>query len=291
MKKLHFEKSNHEELSERYLWALAVCANPNPDVIQDLLQKYRKLVNIPKKVKETMVLAIASMAKRLGHQTKTHRVVEEAIANELTTAKNDERIVLLRALKNLKSPSTIDLLLGIVRKGTFKEVVYAWRAILAQDPVYFNEEVYRAAYRTFYQLDKKYDSSARTLAVDVLLEANPSEETLRNLLGHLKSKDKAFEVKQYLLQRIRMLAEQNEEFNRKVRAIIINDFTLNNYHILGQRGLSTALSRSFLKGSSINGSLITIQEMNGGIVKRGVVNVVLSKERVSQEIFSVGLYS
>lgn len=289
MKKLHFEKSNHEELSERYLWALAICSHPNPDVMQDLLHKYRKLVNIPKKVKETMVLTLASTAYRLGQHTKMHRLVEEAIVNELAVANNEEKFVFLRALKNLRSPSTIDLLLDTVRKGTSKEVVYAWRAILAQDPLNFSENVYKAAYRSFYQLDKKYDSSARTLAADVLLEANPSEETLRDLVQHLKSEDKAFEVKQYILQRVKMLAGEDEDFDRKIRSIVSSDKTLNNYHTLGQKGLSTALTRSFLKSPWINGSLLTIQEMSGGIVKRGVVNVVLSKDFASQEIFSVSL--
>lgn len=288
MKKLHFDKSNHEELSERYLWALAVCSHPNPDIIQDLLHKYRSLVNIPKKVKETMILTMASMAYRLGHHNKVHRNVEEAIVNELDAASGEERAVFLRALKNLRSPSTLDLLLEVIRKGTSKEGVYSWKAISAQDPTNFEEKVFKAARKTFYQLDKKHDSSARTLAADVLLEANPSEETLQTLLDYLKSNDKAYEVKQYVLQRMRMLAEENEEFDKKIRSIISSDRYLNNYHILGQKGLSTALTRSFLKGPTINGSLLTIQEMNGGIVKRGVVNVVLSRDRTSQEIFSVG---
>lgn len=65
MKKLHFEKKNHEEYSERYLWALSISPQPNPDIINDLLRKYRKLVDIPEKVKETLVLTMASMAYRL----------------------------------------------------------------------------------------------------------------------------------------------------------------------------------------------------------------------------------
>lgn len=288
MKKLHFEKSNHEDLSERYLWALAICSNPNADVVQDLLQKYKKLTNIPSKVKETMISTLASMAYRLGHRSKIQGAVEETIVNELSgSANSDERAFLLRALKNLRSPSTLDVLLDVVKKGTPKEGASAWRAILAQNFSELNEKVYKAAYKTFYQLDKKYDSSARASAADVLLRMESSEIALHNLLEHLKSTDKAFEIKQYLLQRIRMLANEDEEFAQKVQIILKNDKSLNNYHILGQKGLSTALSRNFLKSNWINGSLLTVQEMNGGIVKRGVVDVVISKDNVSQEIFSV----
>lgn len=289
MKKLHFEKSNHEDLTERYLWALAICSHPNPEVVQDLLHRYRKSVNIPKKVKETMILTLASMAHRLGYQSKFHNVVEETIVNEFDSASSEERLVLLRALKNLRSPSTLDLLLKIVKNGTLKEGASAWRAILAQNSSKFDTNVYKAAYKTLYQLDKKHDSSARALAADVLLETNPSQDTLKDLLGHLKSTDKAFEIKQYLLQRIRMLANEDDGFNKKIKNILQKDKSLNNYHILGQKGLSTALRRDFLNSPWINGSLLTIQEMNGGIVKKGVVNVVISKGQVLQEIFSVRL--
>lgn len=228
------------------------------------------------------------MAYRLGHQSKVHSIVEEAIVNELTSANSEERAYLLRALKNLRSPSTLGVLLDIVKKGTPKEGASAWRAIAAQNSSHFDENLYKAAYRTFYQLDKKYDSSARAVAADVLLESG-SEDILKHLLNYLKSTDKAFETKQYVLQKIGMLADEDNEFANKVKNIIKADNTLNNYHILGQKGLSTALRRSFLRGPWINGSLLSIQEMNSGIVKRGVVNVVISKDHVAQEIFSVSL--
>lgn len=219
-----------------------------------------------------------------------HNTVEEAIINELNVAKGDERFPLLRALKNLKSKSTIPKLLEIIKKGNAKDGVYAWKAIRAQDPSTLGNDVLDAALTTFYQLDRKHDSSSRTLAADVLLESQPSEETLRNLLYHLKSSDKAFEVKQYLLQRINMIADKDDHFAERVRRIIREDRSLNNYHVLGQKGLSTALTRSFLRSPSSNGSLLSIQEMHGGIVKRGIVNVVLEKDDISKEIFSVSYF-
>lgn len=69
MKKLHFDNGAHQDLSERYLWALSMCSQPNPDIILDILDRYRKLVNIPEKVKETMVLTMAAMASRLRRQS------------------------------------------------------------------------------------------------------------------------------------------------------------------------------------------------------------------------------
>lgn len=68
---------------------------------------------------------------------------------------------------------------------------------------------------------------------------------------------------------------------------LLKSLNLTNYHILGQKGLSTAFTRSFMKHASANGSLSTVQEMYGGIVKRGTVDVIIDRDGSSQTIFSV----
>lgn len=73
MKKLHFDDEKHEELSERYLWALSTSSQPNPDIITDLLKRYRKSNNISDKVKETLLYAIASMTYRLQKLTNSDK--------------------------------------------------------------------------------------------------------------------------------------------------------------------------------------------------------------------------
>lgn len=65
MKKLHFDKQENEELSERYLWSLSMSSHPNPDIINDLLNKFKKTASIPEKVKETLLHTIATMTYRL----------------------------------------------------------------------------------------------------------------------------------------------------------------------------------------------------------------------------------
>lgn len=65
---------------------------------------------------------------------------------------------------------------------------------------------------------------------------------------------------------------------------------LTNYDVLSQKGLSTAFTRSFMKHSSANGTLSTIQEMFGGIVKRGLVDVAIEKSGASESIFTVSIF-
>lgn len=63
MKKVHFDREDHLDLSERYLWALSMSTHPNPEIVKDLLNRYRKNDNFPEKVKETLILTIAAMAR------------------------------------------------------------------------------------------------------------------------------------------------------------------------------------------------------------------------------------
>lgn len=65
MKKLHFDREDYLDSSERYLWASSLSSHPHPEIIKDLLNRYRKNDNYPEKVKETLILTIAAMASKI----------------------------------------------------------------------------------------------------------------------------------------------------------------------------------------------------------------------------------
>lgn len=205
----------------------------------------------------------------------------------MEASKGEDRHLFLRALKNLRSETTIDSLLVVTKKGSPKEEVLAWKALRALEPVMWNQELLKSARRTFFQLDKKHDSSSRTLAMDILLQSSPSDELLASVFQFLNSNCRSYEVKQYVYQTLKMMMDSCEKFRKRIVAIVGGNKELNNYSVLALKGLSTALKRSFVEHKSSNGSLLTMQEMFGGIVKRGVVNVVMSKEGISQDVFSV----
>ncbi|XP_017781565.1 PREDICTED: microsomal triglyceride transfer protein large subunit [Nicrophorus vespilloides] len=293
-KLFHYDDAAHEEYLERYLWALQTSSKPNPEIILDLVNKFKKTQNIKENVKETMVMAIASMAHHLikveptKENLKVHRDVEELIVNYMDATGD---LYYLRALRNLRSPTTVHALLKIISEGNLKQEILAWKALKAMDGKALTPDVFRAAEKTFYQLDKVHDSSARTLALDVILESEIVGDKLEGLVHFLIGNDKAFEIKQYAIQRFRMLSESCPVFRGKLMEIISGNPKLLSYSTWGQKGLSVALVRPFLVGGSSNGSLLTVQEMNTGIVKRGRVNVVMDKDSVSQEMFSLGVFS
>ncbi|XP_018321773.1 microsomal triglyceride transfer protein large subunit [Agrilus planipennis] len=299
MKSLRIERPDHEEFIERYYWALSLSAHPNPEIINDLINRYLKQSDIPRKLKETLLQTISSMAYRLSKfpeitqsSKKIMVKVEEILIHGFEHSKDaDDRLIILRALKNLKSDTLIPFLLKTIKTGTLKEGSLAWKTIKTLNPSSWNGDVQKAAWRTFFQLDKVHDSSARTIACDVLLESHLSDDALKQLLLFLLHDEQRYEVKQYLWQRIKMIGETDENFNRRVADIIKSNAQLNNYHILAPKGLSTALVRRFLESPSANGSLVAIQEMDSGIVKRGTVDIVLEKNESHQDICSLGIFS
>lgn len=64
-KTIYLDKEENLDHNERYLWALSFSPWPNPTIVEDLLRKFVK-TNLPSKVKETLILTIASMTRKLS---------------------------------------------------------------------------------------------------------------------------------------------------------------------------------------------------------------------------------
>lgn len=95
-------------------------------------------------------------------------------------------------------------------------------------------------------------------------------------------------MRQYVLQRVHQISDKDPNFAAQVIAIKQEEHKkLNNYNAMGQRGLSTAFTRSFFSSPSGNGKLVTVQETSGGLLKRGLVDVVMDAQGTSQGIFTV----
>jgi len=91
-----------------------------------------------------------------------------------------------------------------------------------------------------------------------------------------------------VLQRVLQISGKDPNFGAQVIAILQEEHKkLKNYNAMGQRGLSTAFTRSFFSSPSGNGSLVTVQEISGGLLKRGLVDVVMETQGASQGIFTV----
>ncbi|XP_021915479.1 microsomal triglyceride transfer protein large subunit isoform X2 [Zootermopsis nevadensis] len=294
---LRLDSESDLDVNERYFWALSMGSHPELQVIKDVLKLTYK--DFPEKLSETLLLTVAALTNRFmklpgNSQLKIIGEVKVSLVDGLSGCANEEcKQKYLRALRNLGLKETVPVLLRHALYGTKKTSVTAMKALRSMPPSSWDDEVEKAAARIYYQIGKRFDSSARTLAADILLESNPSREVLRELLLSLASRvDPVHEVRQYVLQRVHQMSDKDPNFGAQVMSIIREEHKkLNNYNGMVQRGLSTAFTRSFLSSPSGNGSLVTVQEIAGGLLKRGRVDVVLDKQGSSQEIFTLGLFA
>lgn len=280
---------------ERYLQALAISTRPNEAVIRDLL-KLAGSISIHAKVKLTLINALGSMAYRFAHapsQSYSSNVVENVeshLIESLLGCKDSACYEsYLNGLRNLQSTETIDKLIAFIEHTDRSVAVAATKALKAFPSTTWNAQQIWAFENIFHQTNRRYDSSTRTIILDILLKTNLKFDQVKRLLAHLKSDDKAFEVKKYLLEQITLLATENKEFGGIVQQIIQSDSTLNNYHIAGQKGLSTALARKYSVQSPFNGTLTSIQEIFGGVLKRGTVDLTIDTPSNKYSVFTVSI--
>lgn len=289
--------TSEEEIDniERYLQALAISTRPNAIVIGDLL-KLANSKSINAKVKLSLINALGSMAYRFAHgpqqsyYTDVVQNVETYLTESLLACKDSACYEsYLNGLRNLQSPDTIDKLIAFIEHPERSVAVAATKALKAFPASIWNGQHIGMFENIFHQSNRRYDSSTRTLILDILLKTRLGVEQVKRLLTHLKSDDKAFEVKKYLLEQVMMVAAENEKFGAIVSEIIKSDSTLNNYHIVGQKGLSTALSRKYSIQSPFNGTLTSIQEIFGGVLKRGVVELTVDTPNTQYDLFTVNI--
>uniref|UniRef100_A0A2M4DKS8 Putative microsomal triglyceride transfer protein n=1 Tax=Anopheles darlingi TaxID=43151 RepID=A0A2M4DKS8_ANODA len=284
-------------LAERYLQALAVGSRPQKEIIEDLLEMARKEHTSPK-FADTLIQSLASTARRYA-QLEGNTYDTDVVVNVRTfltdklgeCSKETCMLQYIRALHNLKCPKTTDLLIKLALEAPRLVSVAAMKALRAFSIYIWNDDFRSKFEEIFFQVSKSYDSSARTLALDILVDLKPDSSELAHLLQFLKSSDKAFEVKQYVLQKLRMSASKCPAFAANLRRAIESDPAMNNYDVLVPKGLSTALHRPFSSLPSFNASLTSLQEMSGGVLKRGIVDLTLEVADESTSLFTLGLYA
>lgn len=247
------------------------------------------------KLEDTLVQTIAAMAhhhcRLLGDDFQNPFVTDitSFITEKLDSCEEDAcKIIYLRALGNLKAPNTIPKLFIFAESGSYKVSTAALKALKSFSPAFWNTREFRSKFEDiFYQTHKKYDTSARTLALDILLELKLNVHEMTNVVKYLLSGDKTFEIKQYLLQKLQVNAEISDYYRHAIALLVKQDRKLNNYHVLGQRGMSTAIMRDFSKAPSFNGSLLSVQEIKDGVLKRGNADIFVRARDEKFSIFTV----
>lgn len=291
---IDFSDDSEVDRIERYLQALAIGTRPNPLIMLDLI-KVAETESKNSKIPTIIIHTLGSMAYRYAHLPEhnySSSVVEKVfdyLNSSISSCNNNIPCYVnyLNGFSNLRSVETIDLLFGFANHTDRSISIAAMKALRRFPASAWKSKHIEAFEDIFFQTEHRFDSSARTLALDIILESKLTGAKLNKLFEHLKSNDRSFEVKKYLFEKLMMLSSEDAELNQQIEQIIRSNRTLNNYHILGQRGLTTALSRKYSIRSPFNGTLTSIQEIFGGILKRGVVDLSIDSESDKYSYFTV----
>lgn len=162
----------------------------------------------------------------------------------------------MRVLKNLGSIEMLPILLAHIDSNDGKTSVWAVKAVRALPaPVFLDDRVKEKLQRVYFQIGRRYDSSARTLALDTLLEHEPDETFLLQVLISLSlGGGDNLELNTYTLQRLQESAGNDPILHSKLKQLLSDRPTLNNYQVFAQNGMSTTFSRVLYRNIDGNGT-------------------------------------
>ena len=231
---------------EKYLQSLAVGTHPDRAIIEDLLKILKtndETALNDEKLKDTVLQTLASLTHQMGFEPQESLLqqIRSYILDQLVKkcpeddASCETRYI--RALQNLQDVNTIPVLLETALKASSKASVAAMQALRSFPVERFSERDRALFAQIFFQHQRKYDTSARTVAFDILLALKPTKEQLGQFLEYLGSNDRHYEIKTYVIQKLKMLSEKCPRFNALLRDCLHERPKINNYHVIGQKGL------------------------------------------------------
>ncbi|KAK8742359.1 hypothetical protein OTU49_001825 [Cherax quadricarinatus] len=282
------------DLPERYLLSLSLSTHPSEFIIQDIMKLVKKGHNNDK-LYETLVLTVASLTHTFS---RTPNNMKQPIVSEVRNflveklrSCDDElcQLMYIRGLKNLRMADTVNVLLEFAEGEARKPAIYATRALQTMPDSYITKEVCVTMERIFLELRSKHDSSVRAMAVDILLRHNPSEDLLRVILQMMALQDSK-ELNTLLLGRLYDLS-QSSKYLQQMLNKLLKDPQYNNYHILGQNGVSSAFSRMLYEDKSANSSFSNMLEIQGGLLKRSTVDVFVESHDAQMRLLSFGIFA
>ena len=248
------------------------------------------------KLQETLILTSAALVHTIRKQKSSADFgsdIEKYLIDSLKkcpTEKPECFQIYLRSFKNLKSKATIPILFETIEKSDSKTGVVAMKALHVLPDSFFDRKTHRPILlKIVKQLGKKYDSSSRTLALDILIRNEPEKEEIRELLTLLRRHDSLHaEVSTFMWHRLHEFMETNPKLNKYVKDILKEE-GLKTYHHLSPKGLSTAFTRTLTATPSGNSTFSNAIEMTGKILKRSSFDVYVRNQEDSIHPLSVSL--
>ncbi|XP_075153304.1 microsomal triacylglycerol transfer protein [Haematobia irritans] len=290
-----YGKLSDFDLLEKYLQSLAVGTHPEEEIVKDLFAMAKALDDSiqNRKIKSAIVQCMSSLAHHFEREVIEIDIRDYLIENLKKNCGKDEecKLLMIRGLQNIADHRAIETLMGYAYLAEPKLSVAAMQALRRFSVEHFKEPHRLAFTFMFYQSRKKYATSARTLALDILLDMRPTKEELGHMLDYLASNDRLFEIKTYVIQKFQMYAEKHPKFKVLLQMCLNERPHINNYHILGQKGFTSVLARPLSSAPAFNETLLSVQEVHKGVLRRGSVELLLRAGEYEASTFKLGIFT
>ncbi|GCB67850.1 hypothetical protein scyTo_0008132 [Scyliorhinus torazame] len=183
---LDFTKETQISQQRTFLYASAFSSNPTKELLHILLAKLRGKIG-SREIRETTISVIGAVIRKLCQRNLCNlqdvEVAKKVILDGLNAATEEADVKMyLLALKNALLPETVPLLLKYTEWQSSSVVAFAVTALQRFPSVYITQEVKKRMNRIFHQSSNRYGAGVRLAALDVILNNQPSDMELKNIL-------------------------------------------------------------------------------------------------------------
>ncbi|KAK3594387.1 hypothetical protein CHS0354_009680 [Potamilus streckersoni] len=295
---VNFEDEKYITYPQRFLLAAAYATHPGEYLVKDLMNLMKK--PLPNQTtKESVVLALGAVIHTYCQDStkcadENVQDYKRTVLGKLERCKGKESCILmyLRSMENAGLPDLLPSQLKIASEANSSMVAYIALHSLRRIPQqHFKDEETTALLKIYHQKERRYDISVRAAAVDILLKKNPSSHIIRNILLTATADQRDFELSTYVNKR---LIDQMKSDNklRSVMASVLEDIWINNYHVMSQRGKSSAFSSLLAETQDTNCTYgLYMQMSRTGVMKRSSMIVDLVGENSRQPFLNFGIYA
>ncbi|CAG5131398.1 unnamed protein product, partial [Candidula unifasciata] len=294
---LDFENADAVDHPQRFLFAAAYSSHPSESLITDLLSVWKKPVPNDR-LQESLLLSLSAIVYTFC-QTRDQcgsPIVAEfrtVITSGLSKCDEDEKCVLmyLRALGNAGLGSTVGIILPYAESSNSSMIsstaISAFRRI---NEKLITSEVKKAMLRIFHQSKASYDSSVRVAALEFILGNHPTQQVIRDIL--LSSLDQSnAELSTYIIRLVFDAASVDPEISVLLGSVL-QDFQINNYQILAQKGKSSVITSYLAQMKDLNATYsLYFENTPSGVMKRSGMSVDLQGKTIKQPLIKFGIYA
>ncbi|XP_078055789.1 microsomal triglyceride transfer protein large subunit-like [Mustelus asterias] len=241
---LDFAKEAQIPQLRTFLYASAFTSHPTKELLHMLLAKLRGKI-ASREIRDTTVSVVGAVIGKLCQrnlcQLQEVKTAKRVILDGLNAATEEADIKMyLLALKNALLPETIPLLLKYTEGQTGSVATVAVNVLQRFSSAHITQEVKKRMNGIFHQSRNSYRVSVRLAALDVILNNQPSEMELKNILlsvGEIES-----ELSKYITEKVQSILSSERHPARKVLHKVLKDPTIFNYHRMSRTGISASCS-------------------------------------------------